>query len=145
MDYRDIALISNQHKLVRLKDFAGEKIVLYFYPKDNTPGCTLEAKDFTRLKQEFAGKGYRIIGVSRDSVESHIAFCKTQELDVLLLSDSEMMLAKAFNVIREKTQFGEKTIGISRSTFLLDESGSIIKEYRDVKADGHAIKILDEI
>jgi peroxiredoxin Q/BCP len=145
MDYLNIALLSNEQKFVRLKDFAGEKLVLYFYPKDNTPGCTLEAKDFTRLKHEFGGKGYRIVGVSKDSVQSHIAFCKSQDLDLLLLSDPDLLLAKAFDVLQEKILLGKKTIGISRSTFLLDETGKITKEYRGIKAEGHAIKILDEI
>lgn len=120
-------------------------MVLYFYPKDDTPGCTVEAKEFTSLKQDYQAKGYQIIGVSRDSVDSHISFCKKQDLDLLLLSDTELVLSKEMGVIQEKLVDGKAVMGIARSTFVLDETGKVIREYRHVIPQGHALKLLEEI
>lgn len=145
MNYLDILLPSSDDKEYSLRDFKGQKIILYFYPKDNTPGCTIESKDFTALQSEFKAKGYKIIGVSRDSVKSHKRFIAKQELNLLLLSDEKEELVKEFNVLKEKMMFGNKHFGIVRSTFILDEEGIIIKEYRKVSAKNHAETLLNEL
>ena len=116
MNYLDIKLPASDDKEYSLRDFIGQNIVLYFYPKDNTPGCTIESKNFTSLAEDFKNKGYTIIGVSRDSVKSHKNFISKQELDLLLLSDKEEKLVKAFDVLKEKSMFGRKYMGIERST-----------------------------
>lgn len=145
MNYKTIRLEASDDQTYTLDDFKGQKIVLYFYPKDNTSGCTLESKSFTSLKQEFKNKGYTIIGVSRDSVKSHKNFILKQELDLLLLSDKNEELVKAFDVLKEKSMYGRTYLGIVRSTFILDEEGNISKEYRNVKAKGHAETVLNEL
>ena len=145
MSYLDIVLPGSDDKSHSLRDFNGKKVVLYFYPKDNTPGCNIEAKDFTCLKDEFIKKGYMIIGVSRDSIKSHKNFIIKKELDLLLLSDLEEKLSKAFDVIKEKVNFGKKYFGLVRSTFILNEKGEITKEYRKVSAKNHAQIVLDSL
>lgn len=145
MNYLDITLPASDDNAYSLRDFNGQKVVLYFYPKDNTSGCTLEAKDFTCLQQEYKDKGYTIIGVSRDSVRSHKNFISKQELNLLLLSDENEELVKAFDVLKEKSMYGKTYMGISRSTFVLDENGKVVKEYRDVKANGHAEQLLKDL
>ncbi len=145
MNYLNIKLPASDDKEYTLNDFKGQKVVLYFYPKDNTSGCTIEAKDFTCLQNEFKQKGYFVIGVSRDSVKSHKNFITKQELNLLLLSDQDEQLVKAFDVLKEKSMYGRKYMGIVRSTFILDESGKVINEYRKVKAKGHAEQVLSEI
>ena len=137
MNYLQIELPASDDKLYKLADFKGQKIILYFYPKDNTAGCTLEAKSFTCLEEDYRQKGYMIIGVSRDSVASHKKFITKQELNLLLLSDQNEELVKAFDVLKEKSMYGRTYIGIVRSTFILDEQGIIIKEFRNVKAKTH--------
>ena len=144
-NYLDIQLPATDGNSYTLKDFNGKNIVLYFYPKDNTSGCTLEAKDFTCLQNEFNDKGYTIIGVSRDSIKSHQSFIEKQELGLLLLSDENEELVKAFDVLKEKSMYGKKYMGIERSTFILDENGKIVKEYRKVKAKDHAQEVLNSL
>lgn len=145
MNYLDIELMGSDQVLHRLKDFKGKKVVLYFYPKDNTSGCTLEAQEFTRLQDDFMNLGYKIIGVSKDTVKSHQNFIEKQNLDLLLLSDPETRLIEAFNVYVEKSMYGRKYMGIERSTFLLDEEGKIVKEYRSVKAKEHPSTLLCDL
>jgi len=145
MSYLDISVPASDDKTYTLRDFNGEKVILYFYPKDNTSGCTLEAKDFTQLQQEYKDKGYRIVGVSRDSVKSHQNFITKQELNLLLLSDENDELVTAFDVFKEKSMYGKKYMGIVRSTFILDEQGNIVQEFRNVKAKGHAEELLKTI
>lgn len=145
MNYKTIKLEASNDQTYSIEDFNGKKLVLYFYPKDNTSGCTLESKSFTSLKSEFAAKGYTIIGVSRDSVTSHKSFIQKQELDLLLLSDPKEELVNAFGVLQEKSMYGKTYMGIVRSTFILNEQGDIVKEYRNVKANGHAEQVLSEI
>ena len=145
MNYLNIKLPASDDTEYALADFKGQRIVLYFYPKDNTSGCTLESKSFTCLVDDFKNKGYKIIGVSRDSVKSHKNFILKQELNLLLLSDKEEQLVTAFDVLKEKQMYGRKYMGIERSTFLLDEDGKITKEYRKVKAKGHAEQVLLDI
>lgn len=145
MNYLKISLEASDGNRYCLTDFTGKKIVLYFYPKDNTSGCTLEAKDFTSLQKEFVTKGYQIIGVSKDSLKSHQNFINKQELNLLLLSDPETELIQAFDTWKEKSMYGKKYMGVERSTFVLDETGNIIKEYRKVSAKGHAEAVLREL
>jgi thioredoxin-dependent peroxiredoxin len=145
MNYLDFQFSAQDGKTYALRDFAGKKLVLYFYPKDMTEGCTIEARDFTSLKKEYASKGYTIIGVSRDSVESHRKFAETEQLDLLLLSDPEGLLVGAFDVLKEKNMYGKISMGIERSTFLLDEAGQVVKELRKVSAKNHAITLLESL
>lgn len=119
--------------------------LLYFYPKDDTPGCTLEASDFTRLKWEYEAIGIQIIGVSKDSEDSHAKFCDKYHLGIKLISDEDESLHNQYAVIGEKKNYGKVYIGVIRSTFLLDQAGNIIREWRNVKATGHAEKVLREI
>lgn len=145
MNYLDIALLGNDEVTYRLRDFLGKKVVLYFYPKDNTEGCTLEAKDFTAFKAAYRQKGYQIIGVSADSVKSHQSFCTSQNLDLLLLSDPDQVLIQAFDVFREKSMYGRTYMGIERSTFILDETGVVVRELRKVSAKNHASSLLETL
>ena len=145
MKYLDIKLEASDNLSYSLREFLGSKVVLYFYPKDNTSGCTIEAKDFSSLQSEYLNKGYKIIGVSRDSVKSHKNFIIKQELNLLLLSDVNEEMVKAFDVLKEKSMYGKKYMGIVRSTFVLDESGKVVKEIRKVKVKDHAQLLLDEI
>ena len=119
--------------------------LLYFYPKDDTPGCTLEAVDFTRLKDEFGALGIQIVGVSQDSWVSHAKFCIKYNLGIELIADEDASLHHQFGVIGEKKNYGKTYIGTIRSTFLLDSNGKILQEWRNVKATWHAEKVLREI
>ena len=122
-----------------------EKTLLYFYPKDNTPGCTLEAQDFTRLKKDFEALGIHIIWVSKDSEASHAKFRESCSLGIDLIADTDSKLHEHFGVIGEKKNYGKVYVGVIRSTFLLDSSWKILHEWRNVKATGHAEKVLREI
>ncbi len=119
--------------------------VIYFYPKDNTPGCTLEAKDFERLQGEFAGLGFSIIGISKDSVKSHGNFCQKQGLTFTLLSDGDGAACEAFGVWQEKKNYGRTYMGIVRSTFVVDGQGRVVKVYTKVKTKGHAETVLETV
>ncbi len=145
MNYLNIQLAGSDDSNHSLNDFAGKKIVLYFYPKDDTSGCTLEAKEFTSLKDEYSKKGYTIIGISSDSVASHKKFVKKHNLDILLLSDPDKKLIQAFGIWKEKSMYGKKYMGIERSTFLIDETGKTTREYRGVSPKNHAKIVLEEI
>lgn len=124
-----------------LADFKGQKVVLYFYPKDNTSGCTQEACDF-RDNMNRITPFATVIGVSPNDIKSHKKFKEKQNLNFLLLSDTEHTLSEAFNVWKEKSMYGKKYMGIERSTFILDENGNIIQEWRKVKVNGHVDEIL---
>ena len=145
MEYLDIELLGSDNLNHRLRDFLGKKVVLYFYPKDNTSGCTLEANEFTKLKGAFSKKGYTIIGVSRDSIKSHLNFIEKEKLDLLLLSDPYEELITIFDVMKEKSMYGKKYLGIERSTFVIDETGKVIKELRKVNAKDHPLELLEQI
>lgn len=120
--------------------------ILYFYPRDSTPGCTLEANDFERLKADFEALDIEIIGVSKDSEKSHENFCTKNNLTFRLISDENLELHNQFWTFWEKKNYGKIVQGVIRSTFLLDsETGNILKEWRNVKATGHAERVLDEI
>ncbi len=126
-----------------LKDFKGENIVLYFYPKDDTPGCTAEGTDFTHLYKKFRELDTHILGVSRDSLSSHEKFKAKYGYRFDLISDPDETLCKAFDVIKEKNLYGKKILGIERSTFILNKKGELLKEWRKVKVPGHAQEVLD--
>jgi len=141
----DIKLASTGDQIIQLSDFRGKNIVLYFYPKDNTPGCTLEGQDFRDNKRKFSARNTVILGVSRDSVKSHENFKSKQSFSFDLLSDPDEKLCKQFDVIKEKNMYGKKVIGIERSTFLIDENGVLVKEWRKVKVKGHVEEVLEGI
>ncbi len=124
---------------------AGRWLVLYFYPKDSTPGCTTEGLEFNALLPRFQALDADILGVSRDTVKSHNNFCAKQGFAFPLVSDADEALCRAFDVIREKNMYGRKVLGIERSTFLIDPSGHIAAEWRKVKVAGHAQAVLDAL
>jgi len=128
-----------------LSDFSGRKLIIYFYPKDNTSGCIREGQDFRDLYPEFTAQGADILGVSRDSVKSHENFRSKQEFPFHLLSDSEETLCKQFDVIHEKNMYGRKYMGLVRSTFLIDAEGVLLQEWRKVRVAGHAQAVLDAL
>jgi len=138
----DFTLASTGGQTVRLKDLLGGKVVLYFYPRDNTPGCTLEGQQFGSLNARFKKAGVTVFGVSRDSLASHEKFRDKMGYPFALLSDEDEKLCKLFDVIREKNMYGRKVLGIERSTFLIDAKGVLRQEWRKVKVDGHALEVL---
>lgn len=123
--------------------FRGHRYVIYFYPKDATPGCMLEGAQFRDLHEQFRNAGVMIFGVSRDSVASHEKFKANMQFPFDLLSDSDEKLCTLFDVIKEKNMYGKKVIGIQRSTFLMGRKNEILQEWRGVKVDGHAAAVLD--
>ncbi len=128
-----------------LADYAGRWLVLYFYPKDSTPGCTTEGLDFNALLPKFAKLDATVLGVSRDSVKSHDNFCAKQGFRFPLVSDADEALCKAFDVIHEKNMYGRKVLDVVRSTFLISPDGRIVQEWRGVKVPGHADAVLDAL
>jgi peroxiredoxin Q/BCP len=141
----DFKLPATGGKTIQLKSLRGKKVVLYFYPKDNTPGCTTEAQQFRDLYAKFKRAGAEILGVSKDSVASHEKFKEKQKLPFDLLSDADEALCRQFDVIREKSLYGRKFMGVERSTFLLDEKGRLQREWRKVRVKGHAAEVLDAV
>ncbi len=127
----------------KLKDLRGSKLVLYFYPKDMTSGCTIEAQSFRDLAPAFRKAGTVVVGVSRDSCKSHQKFKEKERLNFELLSDEDESLCRLFDVIREKNMYGKKVLGIERSTFLIDAEGILAREWRKVRVDGHAEAVLE--
>jgi peroxiredoxin Q/BCP len=127
----------------RLKDALGSKLVIYFYPRDMTSGCTRESQDFRDLTKAFASAGAHIVGVSRDSVASHDRFTAKESLPFPLLADTDEQVCRLFDVIRPKTLYGRKFLGVERSTFLLDGTGRLQQEWRKVKVPGHAEAVLE--
>ena len=141
----DLALDLSSGSSATLGDYAGQWLVLYFYPKDSTPGCTTEGNDFNALLPKFRKLGATVLGVSRDSVKSHQNFCAKQGFKFDLVSDNSEAVCNAFGVIKEKNMYGRKVMGIERSTFLIDPSGVIARTWRPVKVPGHAQAVLDEL
>jgi thioredoxin-dependent peroxiredoxin len=127
---------------VKLSGLKGKPVVVYFYPKDDTSGCTLEAKDFSRLAPEFRKAGVEVIGISPDSVESHRKFSEKHDLAVRLAADPDKAVANAYGVWVEKSMDGRKYMGVERSTFLIGTDGRIAKSWRKVKVPGHAEEVL---
>ena len=128
-----------------LGDLRGSRLVLYFYPKDSTPGCTLEGQNFRDLQDEFTAANAVILGVSRESIRSHDNFRAKHDFPFHLLSDPEETLCNAYDVIKEKSMYGRKYMGIERSTFLIDENGVLRREWRKVKVKGHAEEVLEAV
>jgi peroxiredoxin Q/BCP len=126
----------------RLSNYKGKTVVLYFYPKDDTPGCTLEGHDFTRLKDNFSNINTVVFGISRDSIKSHQKFIQKCDFKIDLLSDTDEKICQLFDVIKEKNMYGKMVFGIERSTFIIDENQKLQAEFRKVKADGHAEEML---
>lgn len=141
----DFPLILSDGTTPRLSDYRGRWLVLYFYPKDSTPGCTTEGLDFNARLAEFDALGASVIGASRDSLRSHQNFCAKQGFAFPLASDADEALCRAFDVIREKNMYGRKVLGIERSTFLIDPDGVISHVWRPVKVPGHAQAVLDTL
>lgn len=133
----DFALVGSDKKEHKLSDYLNKKVILYFYPKDNTPGCSQEAQDFKNALDDFDTQNAVILGVSRDSLTSHDKFIAKYELPFILLSDEKEEVCNLYGVLKEKNMFGKKSIGIERSTFVIDENGIISKIYRKVKVTGH--------
>ncbi|MGR3976464.1 peroxiredoxin [Acinetobacter sp. 1207_04] len=129
---------------INLAEVTSEWLLIYFYPKDSTPGCTVQAVDFSTLKEQFSALNTTIIGVSRDSVKAHQNFTEKQNLSINLISDKEEVLCQHFDVIKEKNMYGKKVMGIERSTFIF-HNGTLVKEYRKVKAAGHAEQVLADL
>ena len=129
---------------VNLAESNAEWLIVYFYPKDSTPGCTTQAVGFSCLKDQFDALNTTIYGVSRDSVKAHQNFTEKQALTIDLISDKEEVLCQHFNVIKEKNMYGKKVMGIERSTFIF-HNGKLVKEYRKVKAAGHAEQVLEDL
>lgn len=127
----------------KLSDAAGKKLVLYFYPRDNTSGCTVEGQAFADMYPQFKQAGAVIVGVSPDSVASHEKFKQKLSLPFELLSDEDLSLCQAFAVYKEKSMYGRKFMGVERSTFLIDEKGVLRREWRKVKVPGHAAAVLE--
>ncbi|RYL28572.1 peroxiredoxin [Acinetobacter piscicola] len=129
---------------INLTEITTDWLILYFYPKDNTPGCTTQAVGFSCLKDQFDALNTTIIGVSRDSVKTHQNFTEKQALTIDLISDKDEVLCQHFDVIKEKNMYGKKVMGIERSTFIFHK-GELVKEYRKVKAAGHAEIVLEDL
>ena len=137
----DFELPADEGK-IKLSKLKGSPVVLYFYPKDDTSGCTAEAKDFSCMIEDFNKAGAEVIGVSPDSAASHAKFRKKYELTVRLAADEEKAVCEAYGVWVEKSMYGRKYMGVERSTFLIDKSGRIAKSWRKVKVPGHAAEVL---
>lgn len=142
----DLTLAASGGKTVQLaKDYKGKILVVYFYPKDNTPGCTVEGNEFTALYTDFVKAGADIVGVSKDSVKSHDNFCAKFGFPFLLLSDGDETMCNAFGAIVEKSMYGKKYMGIDRCTFVFDAKGKLAKVWRKVSAKGHAAEVLESV
>jgi peroxiredoxin Q/BCP len=141
----DFSLPATGNRTIRLADLRGQAVVLYFYPKDSTPGCTQEGLDFQALAGQFAALGAVILGVSRDSVASHEKFGARQGFTFDLLSDAQETACRAYDVIREKNMYGKTVLGIERSTFLIDADGVLREAWRKVKVKDHAAAVLERL
>lgn len=141
----DFSLKGSDDKEHKLSDYLGKKVILYFYPRDNTPGCSTEACDFRDNYNSFSDNNVIILGVSRDSLKSHNKFIEKFNLPFILLSDENEEVCNLFNVIKEKNMYGKKVLGIERSTFIINEIGHLVKEYRKVKVKEHINTILEDL
>jgi len=141
----DFELPATSGKSFRLSELTGTKLVIYFYPKDSTPGCTTEGQQFRDLHAQFQAAGAEVFGISRDSLKSHENFKAKQGFPFELLCDAEEKACTIFGVIKMKNMYGKQVRGIERSTFVLDERGMLLREWRGVKVNGHAQEVLDYI
>lgn len=141
----DFELPATGNQTIRLSNLKGQNVVLYFYPKDNTPGCTLEGENFRDMHSAFKHAKTIILGVSRDGVESHEGFKEKLAFPFELLADEEERVCKLFDVIKPKNMYGKEVIGVERSTFLIDTAGVLRREWRKVKVEGHANEVLEAV
>ena len=141
----DFTLTDKDGRQVSLSDFLGKKVVLYFYPKDNTPGCTRQACAFAGAYEQFRSKNVEVIGISKDSVASHVRFAEKYNLPFILLADPELQAIKAYDVWQEKKMCGKVSMGVVRTTFIIDEEGKIAHIMPKVKPDTNAAEILAEL
>ncbi|MGY1490803.1 peroxiredoxin [Methylobacillus pratensis] len=141
----DFELPSTSGKTFKLSDYIGKKLIIYFYPKDNTPGCTNQGKDLRDLYEAFQASNTEIVGISRDGLKSHENFKAKFNFPFELLSDTEEKACTLFDVIKMKKLYGKEVRGIERSTFVIDEQGILVHEWRKVKVDGHAQQVLEFI
>ncbi len=139
----DFELPSTGGTIFRLSDYRGKNLVIYFYPKDSTPGCTTEGQDFSRLHPEFLRAGTLVFGISRDSIKSHESFKIRQNFPFELLCDAKEKACTIFGVIKMKSMYGKAVRGIERSTFVIGSTGIMLREWRGIKVSGHAQEILD--
>jgi peroxiredoxin Q/BCP len=139
------SLISDEGEEISLAELKGKYVVLYFYPKDDTPGCTIEAQDFSKKNAEFEKLEAIVLGVSKDNVASHCKFIDKYKLSISLLADENGEVCKSYDVIKEKSMFGKKYFGIDRSTFLIDKMGRIIDSWTSVKVKGHVDEVLKNL
>lgn len=140
----DFTLPRDGGGMLTLSGFQPKKVVLYFYPQDDTPGCTIEANDFTRLASDFAAAETVVIGISKDSVASHDKFCRKYGLGIMLASDEDGKVCETYGVWLQKKMFGKAYMGIERTTFLIDGNGTVARVWGKVKVAGHAQQVLDE-
>ena len=141
----DFSATATRNNTISLKKLRGQNVIIYFYPKDSTPGCTTEGQDFRDLHAKFRRQDAIILGVSRDSVASHEKFRDKQKFPFDLISDPDEELCKKFDVIKEKTLYGRKFMGIERSTFLIDAAGKLRREWRKIKVKSHAAEVLEAV
>ena len=141
----DFELLNQDNELVKLSDYLGKKVILYFYPKDNTAGCSAQACGFSALYPQFLEKDAVVLGVSKDSVKSHQKFKEKYNLGFTLLSDESLDVIKAYDVWKEKNMYGKKVMGVVRTTFLIDENGYIVKIFNKVKAKDNPLQMLEQL
>ena len=141
----DFTLMGSDGKEHKLSDYRGKKVIVYFYPKDNTPGCSTEACDFRDNITEISDLNAIVLGISKDNLNSHNKFIEKFNLPFVLLSDEEKVVCQLYDVIKEKNMYGKKVLGIERSTFIIDENGILINEFRKVKVKGHIDALLEFI
>ena len=141
----DFTLMGSDNQEHKLSQYRCKKVILYFYPRDNTPGCSTEACNFRDSNDVFINKNAIIIGISRDSLKSHTKFIEKFNLPFILLSDEKEEVCNLFNVIKEKNMYGKKVFGIERSTFIINEEGILVKEYRKVKVKDHVSTVLKDL
>lgn len=141
----DFTLMGSDGKEHKLSDYIGKKVILYFYPKDNTPGCTTEACDFRDNIDKITNQNAIVVGISKDNLNSHNKFIEKFNLPFILLSDEDKIVCELYDVIKQKNMYGKKVLGIERSTFIINEEGYLIKEFRKVKVKGHIDAVLEEL
>jgi len=141
----DFCLKNQDEENICLKDYKGKNVILYFYPKDNTPGCSMEAMTFTRYKPEFEKNNTTILGISKDSCQSHRKFIENKNLNITLISDEEKNIHEKYGVWRLKKFMGKEFLGTIRSTFLIDQNGKIRKIWDNVRVKGHVDQVLEEV
>ena len=141
----NFSLPSDENEIISLADLKGKNVVLYFYPKDDTPGCTIEAQDFAKRIAEFEKLDCVVLGVSKDSIKSHCKFIEKYDLSFNLLSDETGEVCEKYGVFKEKSTFGKKYMGIERSTFLIDKIGKLVKIWHSVKVNGHVDEVLEAL